>query len=299
MKKVASKLMGGVMGRAALLLIALLFLLISILAFPRPSLASAYQQNEKITSAAKFLPDEASTPGQKARGGNAFIFPRQAIFFNLNLGVFVFHQATTSVATTFPAYGEEGAINQNIRLSSPLGLEMNAGKYFPLGKMKLKAGLGLNAFPLKATGSFTLTMPHPYLYNTPRNYYFSEEFKNSALLFYGFFYFIPLETWRLQLALGPIVGLATGKYPGLEDLEIEDKSPFSWSDLQIKNKAYKNSSFSSLSFGGGANLSFFLVENMAFVMSYKWQYLKPQIDVLKQKVNLSFSRLIFCVEYSF
>lgn len=278
MKKVASSLRG---------LMIFLMLFISVLISPCYSLA------------AKSLPDEVQSKAKRDNAGNEFVFPRKPLFFNLNLGIFVFQEASTSVATTFPAYGEEGSINQNLRLTSPLGLEINAGKYFSLGKLKLKAGLGLNAFPLKATGSFTLSMPHPYLYNTPRNYYFSEEFKNSSLLFYGFLYFVPLEKWRLQLAFGPIVGLATGKYPGLEDLEVEDKSPFSWSDLQIKNKVFKNSAFSSLTLGGGANLAFFLVENMAFVMSYKWQYLKPQIDVLKQKVNLSFSRLIFYVEFSF
>jgi hypothetical protein len=299
MKKVASKLMGGVMGRVALLPIALLFLLISILAFPRPSLASAYQQNEKITSAAKFLPDEASTPGQKARGGNAFIFPRQAIFFNLNLGIFVFHQATTSMAITFPAYGEEGSMKQQFRLTIPLGLEINVGKYFSLNRLKLKTGLGLNALPLKAKGNFTLSMPHPYYYGHTRHHYFSEEFNNSSFLFYGFAYLVPLESWRIQLSFGPALGLATGKYPGLEDFAIEDKSPFRSSDLEVKNRVFKNSSFTALSFGGGANLAFFLVENMAFVISYKWHYLKPQIDVLEQKVNLSFSRFYFYVEYNF
>jgi len=222
----------------------------------------------------------------------------QFFFFNANLGIFIFQQSTAATEKTFVAYGEDGAVKQSIHVTSPLGLEVNAGRYFPLGKWQLKAGLGLNAFPLKASGNFTLSMPHPYLYNSPRNYYFSEEWKNSSLHFYAFAYLVPIETWRLQISLGPIVGYSTGKYPGLEDLEIEDKSPFSWSDLEIKNKTFKTDSFSTLSVGGGLNLAFFLAENMALVMSYKWQHLKPHIDVLKDKVNLSFSRLIFCVEFS-
>jgi len=81
--------------------------------------------------------------------------------------------------------------------------------------------LDLNAFRLKASGNFTLSMPHPYLYKSPRNYYFSEELKNSSLHFYAFAYLVPIETWRLQISLGPIAGCSTGKYLGHEDLEIK------------------------------------------------------------------------------
>lgn len=236
---------------------------------------------------------------KKANLRSSFPFPRRSFFFNANLAIFVFQEVTTSVETLFPAYGEEGSITQNIRTSSPLGLEINAGKYIPLGKIKLKVGLGMNSFPLKTTGSFKLSVPHPYLSSSPRHYYFSEEFKNSSLHFYGFAYLVPFESWRLQFSVGPVIGYSTGKYPGLEDLEIEDKSPFRWSDLDIKSKTYKIDSFSTLSFGGAFNIALFLIENMSFQFSYKFQSLKPQIDVLKDKVNLSFSRLMFCVEFAF
>ncbi len=270
-----------------------------ILMFSRPNYVLAgsktHRLDEKIYEKFASQPSNSEEKPDQKRGFN---FPRRSFFFNANLGIFIFQENTTSVEMIFPAYGEEGSIGQNIRVSSPLGLEINAGKYIPLGKLKIKAGLGMNSFPLKATGSFKLSMPHPYLYSSPRHYYFSEEFKNSSLHFYGFVYFVPLETWRLQISLGPIIGYSIGKYPGLEDLEIEDKSPFRWGDLEIKNKVYKSDSFSTVSFGGGLNIALFLVESLAFQFSYKYQSLKPEIAVLKNKVNLSFSRLIFCVEFA-
>lgn len=232
------------------------------------------------------------------RQNDRFPFPRRSFFINANLAIFVLQEATTSVETIFPAYGEEGSITQNIRTGSPLGLEINVGKYIPMGKIKFKTGIGMDSFPLKATGNFKLSVPHPYLYSSPRHYYFSEEFKNSSLHFYTFAYLVPLEIWRLQVSLGPIIGFSMGKYPGLEDFEIEDKSPFRWGDLEIKNKTYKSDSFSTFSFGGGLNIAFFLVENLAFQFSYKFQSLKPQIDLLKNKVNISFSRLFFCLEFA-
>jgi len=266
------------------------------------SLAATGRDQEKLTAAVKSQADgngQAMPYYQKNVARHKLPFPRKAIFFNLNLGIFAFDERLTSRDINFPVYGEAGSMKQQFHLTIPLGLEINIGRYFPLDKLKLKAGLGFNAIPLKAKGNFTLSMPHPYYYGLIRHHCFSEEFNNPALLFYGFAYLVPLESWRIQLSLGPALGLATGKYPGLEDFAIEDKSPFRSSDLEVKDRVFKNSSFTVLSLGGGLNFAYFLLENMAFVMSYKWQYLKPQIDVLEQKVNLSFSRLIFCVEYSF
>lgn len=281
-------------GKPAILALAVGLLLAVAMAIQSLSGATFYRAQDSGQARA-----DASSEPQGNEPQKKFPFPRKSIFFNANLAIFLFHRGSTEVEKTFPAYGEEGSVSQRLSLTSPLGLEINAGKYFPVGSLKLKAGVGFNAFSLKTQGSFTLSMPHPYVSASFRRYYFAEEWKNSSLHFYAFCYLVPVETWRLQVALGPIVGYSRGKYPGLEDLEIEDKSPFGWGNLEIKTKTFKNDSFAALSFGAGLNVSLFLVENMAFLFSYKWQSLNPEVDVLKEKVNLSFSRLIFCVEYSF
>ncbi|MGQ9577839.1 MAG: hypothetical protein ACUVWQ_04390, partial [Candidatus Aminicenantales bacterium] len=220
------------------------------------------------------------------------------VFFYANAMINLFFNAKSEFNRPFMAYGEEGAVSQTYSLKSALSWEASGGRYLRFGRFPLKVGLGFNLIPLKTTGNYRISVPHPLIEQKPRYLQFSDSFKNNIFHIYGYAFINLL--WRpLELSLGPIFGLARGKFPALSDLEIEDKSPFRSSDLSLTVKTLGETAFTRFTLGAGGHLAFFLDPNLALMLAYKMISLKPFIKDLSGRVDLSHHQFSVVIQFQF
>lgn len=233
-------------------------------------------------------------------GNNDIRASSPRVFFYANAMINLFSNAQSEFSRPFMAYGEEGAVDQTYSLRSTLSWEASGGRYFHLGRFPLKVGLGFNLIPLKTAGNYRVSVPHPLIERKPRHLQFSDSFKSNILHIYIYSYaLINLLEHRLELSLGPIFGLARGKFPALSDLEIEDKSPFRSSDLALTVKTLVETAFTRFTVGAGGHVAFFLYPNLAFMLVYKMISLKPFINDLSGKVDLSHHQFSVVLQFLF
>lgn len=226
---------------------------------------------------------------------------RLGYFFRAGVGLSIFLKPEMLVNREFSLYGETGSVSETYTLSNGVSFEGSLGKYFRLGRSRLKAGIGFTYWKLAPEGLFTLSIPHPLLSNAFRTVSFSETtaLESSMLSFYGYALFPFLDTESFSIFFGPLVGYVSGKFLSLEDWDISDKAPFSSADVTVSNPTYFEDTVSELLFGAALNMELNLGKSFALILDTKILYLNPKVTNLGKRTNLFHLQPSLGLQFSF
>jgi hypothetical protein len=213
---------------------------------------------------------------------------RLNFFVRAGAGVNVFLKSKTTISQNFPLYGETGSISETYAQKIGLAFDASLGKFFRWGGSRIKAGLGFSYWKLPNEGTFTLSLPHPFLTDTPRTVTFSETsaLKKSFMTIYAYALFPLIDGENISFFVGPLLGFSSGKFLTLGDWDITEQSPYSSADVTVTNKTYTENSVSQLIFGASASLEYKLGQSLALVLDTKLIYLNPTIASLANRVSL-------------
>jgi len=226
---------------------------------------------------------------------------RPAFFVRVGAGLDIFLKPNLTTRIEFPLYGETGAVDETYSYKSGLAIEGSFGHYFHLLGFRLKAGVGFTYWNLPLEGAFTLTLPNPFLANTPRTVSFAETsaLKKNEVSFYAFALFPLMDTEKFSIFLGPFVGYASGKFLTLSDWDITEKAPFTSADVTVSNPTYFEDTISELLYGAELSLELNLGRSLAVVLDTKLNYLNPIVTNLGKRANLLNVQPTLGIQFSF
>jgi hypothetical protein len=206
-------------------------------------------------------------------------------FLNGNLGLLFFLKPDLSDQTSFSLYSETASLAEAYHMSSNISPDLSAGKYIAIGRITLKLGAGFSLLPVKYSGGFSASLPHPFTANSSRTVTFDEKFKHSVLTIYLYGLFPVYEHPRFEILLGPLLGLSKGKFTSLDDISFTEKSPFESKDIQLTSKTYIRDSFSTLSYGALAQFEYLIHKNISAIFTLRMLYFNPIISNLGLRGN--------------
>jgi hypothetical protein len=199
--------------------------------------------------------------------------------------------------SSFTLYGEEGSLNETYKLKTNLVFDFNIGRFFWIKRSLFKANLSFSYLSFKNDGSFQMILPHPVIPDNPRDYTFGDSLKGNVFNICVSPLFSILEKRKFEIWVGPIIGYSFGKLNVLEDIDLEEQSPFTSTDITVTEKAYLEENISSLLVGAVVNLEYKVARNFALVLDTKFFYLSPKSKTLDTKIDLS--QLQFAVGFLF
>ncbi len=202
-------------------------------------------------------------------------------------GVGVHASPTFKGQSTFTLYGEEGSLDENYKLKTSLLFDLNIGRFFWIKNTLVKGNLNLSYLTFKNEGSFQVTLPHPFLPESPRNYTFDDSLKGNLFNISVSPLFSVLKRKKYEVWLGPVIGFSFGKVNILEDISMEEQSPFTSADINVKAKAYLEEKISSLWAGGVETFEYKVARNLSLVLDVKYFFLSPKSKTLNTKISLS------------
>jgi len=206
---------------------------------------------------------------------------------------------TVEAQSSFTLYGEQGNLNETYKLKTNLIFDLNVGKFFIIKDIIVKGNLSLSYLSFKNEGNFQVSLPHPIIPNSPRDYTFGDSLKGSLFNISVSPLFSILEKRKFEIWVGPIIGFSFGKLNILEDIDLEEKSPFTSSDITVTAKAYHEEKISSLLAGVLGNFEYHLSRNLSLVLDAKFFYLSPKSKTLDTRINFSQLQFALGLQYYF
>jgi hypothetical protein len=201
----------------------------------------------------------------------------------------------------FSLYGETGSISETYTFSNGIVFDGSVGKYFRLGRSRLKAGIGFTSWKLGPEGAFTISLPHPLVSNSFRTVSFGETtgLESQMMSFYGYALFPLLDTESFSIFFGPLIGYVSGKFLSLQDWDITDKSPFTSADVTVSNPTYFEDTISELLFGASLSMELSLGKSFSMILDTKMLYLNPKVSNLGKRTNLFQLQPALGIQFSF
>jgi len=243
---------------------------------------------EPTAPAPKVVPAVAAPEAPETAGRSDFFVAARA-------GMTFFMGSDLNVKKTLDLYGETATLDEAYSFSTVPVYEIQFGKYFG----RTKVGLGASYYSIKQKGTFTASLPHPYLENTFRSVAFNSsqinwtwEFSVSAL-------FSIMDTEKIGLYAGPILGLAMGSLRSLGDFDIAEQAPYDAADVTISNIAYPKEKFTEMSLGALLNLEYRLNEGLSLLFDLRAVYLNPKNASLGKRANLLHLQPLLGIQYNF
>jgi len=223
------------------------------------------------------VPETRPAPVEEPRGPI-----RSDFFLGARGGAALLLKSQLSRESAFSLFGETEALLENYTNTSGPVLDFVAGKYFH----KIKAGAGLTIWSLKQKGEFGLSIPHPYLMNSPRDVSFlSDPLKSGQLNVYAFVEFAFYDSESFSVWAGVLAGLSKGAFQSLNDYDYSESSPYTASDIVISNVTYVEEAFTELLFGGTLAFEYRFNRALSVVLETKMMYANPKIPNLGLRAN--------------
>jgi len=232
----------------------------------------------------------AETPAETAVTG------RSNYFLAARAGMTIFLSSDLTVRKEFLLYGETGRLDEAYVFKNAPAYEIQFGRYF--GQTKL--GLGVTHWSVNEPGTFTLDVPHPFVANSFRNVVFeAPEEKFPAWNFTAFALFSILQTEKLGLSAGPMIGLITGKTRSLSNFNFNEQSPFTAADVTISDVQCLSEDFRELLFGALLGLEYRPSAQWTVLMDLRLSYANPKNTALNQRNYLLHFQPILGLQYNF
>ncbi len=191
----------------------------------------------------------------------------------------------TTLARDIPVFGETGKINETYKGKGVApSADLEFGRFFN-GGIRIKAGIAASYSMMPHSLSLSVTLPHPFVPNTPRSTSFSANYtKDKLYVFQVFGLFGIVSTDKLSVWLGPTAGFATGKFSVLSDFEVVDEPPFT--TISLTNVTPLEESVSGPTFGGRADVQYVLSPKLSIQGSLRGVYFNPKSSALGVRLNL-------------
>ena len=218
-------------------------------------------------------------------------------FIQGKFGVGLHLQPSFEAQSDFTLYGEQGSIDESYKLKTNITFDLNGGKFFIIKNRIIKGNLNLSYWTFKNGGSFQVSLPHPVIPDNPRSYAFDDSMNGSLFNISVSPLISIFEKKKYQIWLGPIIGFSFGKLNILEDIDLEEKSPFTSDDITVAAKAYYEEKISSLLLGVMGNFEYKITRNFSLIIDTKFFYLSPNSEKLNARIN--FSQLQFALGFQY
>lgn len=189
--------------------------------------------------------------------------------------------------SSFSLYGEQASLNESYKLKTNLLFDLNFGRFFWIKDSLFKANLSLSYLSFKNDGSFQMALPHPVIADSPRDYVFEDNLKGSVFNISFSPLFSIMEKKKFEIWVGPIIGFSFGELSILEDIGLEERSPFTSADINVTAKTFLEEKISSLLFGAAGNFEYKIARKFSLLLDTKFFYLSPKSKTLDMRINLS------------
>jgi hypothetical protein len=214
-----------------------------------------------------------------ARGGAAFLLKPQLLNAN-----------------EFILFGETGSLEETYDYKAGPIVDVFAGKYFN----NIKAGVGLTIWSLKQENTFSLSVPHPFQANTPREVSFaSGQLKNAMLNIYAFAEYSFFDSENFGVWAGIIAGLTKGAFQTLDDFDQTENPPYAASDVVVSNVTYVEDTYTDLLFGGLLTFEYRMSHLISLVFEAKMLYSNPKILSLGARANYLQVQPVLGLQFNF
>jgi len=220
-------------------------------------------------------------------------------FTQIKAGIGIPIKPSFEAYSSFALYGEEGNLNESYKIQLNLLFDLNIGRYFWLKDTLIKGNLSFSYQTFNNQGNFQATLPHPVIPDNPRNYAFEGSLRGNLFNISGSPLFSVLGKRKYEIWVGPIIGISTGSLEILQDISIEEQSPFEETDITVTAQAYVKENIFSLLFGAVGNFEYKIARNFSLVLDTKFIYLNPKSTTLDARINLSQFQLAIGVLYYF
>jgi len=253
-----------------------------------PVQAEPIKPVEQTAPAPKVVPAVAAPEEFETAGRSDFFVAARA-------GMAFFMGSDLNAKKTRDLYGETATLDEAYSFSTVPVYEIQFGKYFG----RTKVGLGASYYSIKQKGAFTASLPHPFLENTFRSVAFNGsqinwtwEFSVSAL-------FSIMDTEKIGLYAGPILGLAMGSLRSLEEFNFTEEAPYAAANITITDLTYTKEKFTEMSLGALLNLEYRLNEGLSLLFDLRAVYLNPKNASLGKRANLLHLQPLLGIQYNF
>lgn len=220
-------------------------------------------------------------------------------FIKASGGVGLFLKSPSTFDRTFPLYGEEGTSKEDYKMKMDYPSALSLGKLTTLGNIPVKIGFTGEYWDFKSESEFTFVIPHPILPDSPRTVTLSDDSRSYYTSLLAFALFRVAGNNRMTLYFGPELGYAFGKFRMLEDIDMEDRSPFSAADVAVTSTTYIKHSVSGLRAGALAELEYSLSKKLSLILDVKAFLMSPKIADLDKNINLSQAEAMIGLCYNF
>ncbi len=226
---------------------------------------------------------------------------RSGYFIRAGVGTELFFSPNFLTSSEFPIYGETATLEEKYNWKPSRTLAAALGKYLRFGNLPLKAGIEASFWELHNEGAFALSLPHPFIPASNRSISFNEPdglvSSMSSFSVFGLFSF--LQTEKLSVWFGPVIGFTFGKIVRLEDYELNEKSPYTAADVSIGLKTFGEESVSSIHIGGLLSLEYDLGGTFSLVLDTKILYLNPMSVAFNRRINFLQVQPVLGVQFNF
>jgi hypothetical protein len=253
-----------------------------------PAQAEPAKPVEQKVQIAQATPVAQIAPSAVPERSNFFIAGRT--------GLSIFLGSDLTVDKTFDLYGETATMNELYSFSTIPTFELQFGKYFG----RIKAGLGVSYFSFKQPGTFTASLPHPLLMNTFRTVAFEgADLKNTTWEISVFALFSIMQTEKIGLSAGPILGVTMGAMQSLENFNFTEEAPYAAANVTITDLTYAKDKFTEPFLGLILNGEYRLKEGLSLLLDLRVVYLNPKNATLGQRAYLLHFQPVLGIQYTF
>jgi len=226
---------------------------------------------------------------------------RDGFFIRAGGGVELFFSPNFQTVSEFPMYGETASLEDNYKWKTGRVLAAALGKYLHFGNLPMKAGIEASFWELHNEGTFVLSLPHPFIPASNRSVSFNEPdglvSSMSSFSIFGLFSF--LETKNFSVWFGPLIGITLGKIMQLEDYELNEKAPYTATDVTVGLKTFGEESISEFHFGGLLSLEYTMGRVFSLVLDTKILYLNPKSLAFNKRINFLQIQPVLGVQFNF
>jgi hypothetical protein len=223
----------------------------------------------------------------------------KGFFIQIGGGIGSFLKSPSTFNRTFSLYGEEGTSREEYKMKPNTSSALSLGTFVSIGDIPVKIGISAEYWNFKSEGAFSFSLPHPSLPNSPRTVTLAKDSRSFFTSLAAFGLFRVMGNNRLTLYAGPEVGGAFGKFRMLDDIDIEDQSPYTASDVTITSASYVRPFVSGLRAGFSAELEYALSKKISLTLDLKAFFMSPKVEAFTEKINLSQAEALLGLQYNF
>ncbi len=225
---------------------------------------------------------------------------RSELFFRIG-GGWAFFLAPYEIDVEYSYYGETASGIEAHKWKSGIVGEVALGKYLRVGGMTTKAGLEFSYWQLKPEFALTMSLPHPFEPDNYRDVDIStgEGLATSLMRFSLFAEFSFVETDKLTLSIGPVLGLTFGKLLSVSDYGIDETAPYLAENVTVGELTVQEDLLSFPHFGVMLGLEYRMGRHLALSLDAKFLLFSPSSEAFVKRFNMTHVQPTLSLQYNF